>query len=377
MKGKTKAIREFAKKYKNEKDLAHVVDFLNATYPYKKRFNFSYAQASKKAYAWTIALNKKTSELKPGKIKVIKKLGDNFTLVHLLDAEAKAYEGFIMNHCVASYKDHPGIYSVRDPENLPVCTIEVSGRRIEQVKGKANGKVSVKYIQYCLKALTHFKKSVSELEMLSLGYSRELDLNWVKRHLGNYKIIEFNKKKYLYTGNQLTLVRPFAKNSLKVFRYFNHHGQCLAAFKHCLSLGGLENYELSDALVVACEGNRIEMVQPLLSVGAKILYENGRCFKKAAQLGYLSIIKSLVENVEKADNKYYDENSLIRDGLVFAVTAGKIEVVKYLWEKYNFSEHMLFSLLNLVKDYGQEEVYKYLKCVEAHRNAVGKLIQNQ
>lgn len=295
MKAKTIAIKNFAKKYAKEKDIAHVVDFLNSVYPYKKQFNFSYPEALGKANAWTEKLNqKKETQLNLGKVKVVKRLGDKFTLVKLLDQTSKDYEGFHMGHCVASYKEHEGIYSVRDPENLPVCTIEITGKRVEQIKGKANGKVAPKYINYCLKALRYFNKNVSSAELENLGYSSEIDIKWVKRHFENYKIIKFNNKSYLYTENKLKLVKPPKKKNKQILKHFTRHDQC-PEFMHYL----VDNVKitldwLDKMLASACTNNNLSLVKKLIAAGARV--GSNSCLSIAASKGHLDLVKWLIEN---------------------------------------------------------------------------------
>jgi hypothetical protein len=55
-----------------------------------------------------------------------------------------------MSHCVASYYGRDTvIYSLRDSNNNPHCTIEDGN----QIKGKGNGSVDPKYIDYVVKFL--------------------------------------------------------------------------------------------------------------------------------------------------------------------------------------------------------------------------------
>jgi hypothetical protein len=68
----------------------------------------------------------------------------------LLTPESKDYEGSHMGHCVGSGGyDNRTIYSFRDHENKPHCTIEFdeNSRDVQQVKGKGNRAVVEKYIQ--------------------------------------------------------------------------------------------------------------------------------------------------------------------------------------------------------------------------------------
>jgi hypothetical protein len=56
-------------------------------------------------------------------------------------------EGAKMHHCVAGYWDNvrsgtSRIYSLRNPQNQPMVTIEVQGKKVIQIKGPSNAKVT-------------------------------------------------------------------------------------------------------------------------------------------------------------------------------------------------------------------------------------------
>jgi len=93
---------------------------------------------------------------------VVKKWPDGYTMVKLSPADCKV-EGALMQHCVG--KDATGyakrvasedieLYSLRDPQNKPHVTIEVSARgrvgrgTIEQIQGKQNKEPIAKYHPY-------------------------------------------------------------------------------------------------------------------------------------------------------------------------------------------------------------------------------------
>ena len=69
--------------------------------------------------------------------------------VRVLTPEGLDYEGNAMGHCVGKggYDNGNTIFSLRDPDNLPHCTIEwkEAGRVVEQVQGRANQAVVERY----------------------------------------------------------------------------------------------------------------------------------------------------------------------------------------------------------------------------------------
>lgn len=58
------------------------------------------------------------------------------------------------------------IYSLRDADNMPHCTME----RDQQIKGKGNGDIHPKYIDYVVRFLEHMDMKVRDSEMEHLGY---------------------------------------------------------------------------------------------------------------------------------------------------------------------------------------------------------------
>jgi hypothetical protein len=85
----------------------------------------------------------------------VMKFKDDFRWVQLKSAKALKREGTLMQHCVgeggytgAVKSGRTRIYSLRDPQNQPHCTIEVESRQVNQVKGKQNKAPVEKYVAY-------------------------------------------------------------------------------------------------------------------------------------------------------------------------------------------------------------------------------------
>lgn len=73
--------------------------------------------------------------------------GNGFYFVHLKSEKATEREGKLMDHCVASHDEFENqIYSLRDSNNMPHVTIEVSEGTVTEIKGRSNHSVKDEYI---------------------------------------------------------------------------------------------------------------------------------------------------------------------------------------------------------------------------------------
>lgn len=151
----------------------HIIDYLAQTD--KKVERMSYPQAHKLAEAWTKALQKKGADIeeKPEDTEVIldfdKILDESkgFKILRLIGENAYKREGFLMRHCVADYFGRDvEVYSLRDNKNMPHCTME----KDQQIKGKGNGDIHPKYVDYIVRFLEHMDMKVGDGEMKHLGY---------------------------------------------------------------------------------------------------------------------------------------------------------------------------------------------------------------
>jgi len=198
----------YLKENKEDQDeIEHIIDYLiNDNAPYKL-IKTSYEQAKIKAEKWTKKLQNKGEHIKETKkdTEVVLDFKDGFKIVKLISKNAYDREGFLMRHCVASYygKDTE-IYSLRDKNNMPHCTIE----KDNQIKGKGNGDIHPKYIDYVVKFLEHIGMTVGDNEMAHLGYvniEKLLDdignKNEIKKDIFNKKYFPKNKKELLKDNN--------------------------------------------------------------------------------------------------------------------------------------------------------------------------------
>jgi len=147
----------------------HVIDFLKF-----KDFDFldwgNWALFKEKADKWSKMLQQNVAIIDEEyglDIKTVLDFKNGFRFVELISENSYKREGNLMSHCVASYygKDTE-IYSLRDQWNKPHCTIQ----KDTQIKGKGNGDISPKYIDYVVQFLEWSGMKVRDSEMKHLGY---------------------------------------------------------------------------------------------------------------------------------------------------------------------------------------------------------------
>lgn len=133
-------------------EVEHILDYLAQCN--KKLERMSYEQAKKLTSVWDKSLQKKGKNIKekPEDIEVVLDFKDGFKVVKLIGENAYKREGFLMRHCSASYfGKNVEVYSLRDQDNIPHCTME----KDKQIKGKGNGDIHPRYVDYVVKFLEH------------------------------------------------------------------------------------------------------------------------------------------------------------------------------------------------------------------------------
>jgi hypothetical protein len=83
----------------------------------------------------------------PADREVVMAYPDGWNMVNVNSENDLDVEGAKMHHCVAGYWDNvrsgtSRIYSLRNPQNQPMVTIEVQGKKVIQIKGPSNAKVT-------------------------------------------------------------------------------------------------------------------------------------------------------------------------------------------------------------------------------------------
>ncbi len=163
--------KHLIKNPENQSEIEHIIDYLS--YPRTTELldikGMSYESAKKNTGKWSKALSKKGRGIKekPEDTEVVLDFEDGFKIVKLVGKNAFEREGAIMGHCVASYYGkEKEIYSLRDKNNVPHCTME----KDQQIKGRGNGDIHPQYVHYVVKFLEHTGMTVGDSEMKHLGY---------------------------------------------------------------------------------------------------------------------------------------------------------------------------------------------------------------
>ena len=153
----------------NQTKIEHILDYFASNARPKRISRMSYEQAKSNTKKWNKSLIKRGKNITEtdSDIEVVLNFNDGFKFVKLKSQRAYEREGNLMRHCVASYYGRDvNVYSLRDEDNKPHCTIEED----RQIKGKGNGCISPKYIKYVVEFLENLGMSVSDSEMSNLGY---------------------------------------------------------------------------------------------------------------------------------------------------------------------------------------------------------------
>src|SRR3989304_5656363 len=153
----------------NQDEIEHILDYMSSKDAPKKLKGMSYKEADSNAKKWTLTQQKKGEHIKETEkdTKTILDFKDGFKIVKLIGENAFKRESYLMRHCVSNYynKDTE-IFSLRDKDNMPHCTMEKN----QQIKGKGNGDIHPRYIDYVVQFLKHIGMTVGDNEMKHLGY---------------------------------------------------------------------------------------------------------------------------------------------------------------------------------------------------------------
>ena len=214
----TKAIEAWVKRnqnhFKDSNEKNHLIEFLVNKYGHKNSINFSYPQCVLKAEAWVNELNKENlNQVDLGRIETVFEKGP-YKIIQILDQVARNYEGAKMSNCVAKYKDEDDLYSLRDKENIPHCTIEIKNGEIEQLSGRGNGPVYPKYVDFLLSFIEYKNVKIDNRSIYNIGYvGFQAVTQTLKNLTTNVKIKTFNDIEYVYCKNTLKFKKPILNES--------------------------------------------------------------------------------------------------------------------------------------------------------------------
>ena len=196
-------------------EVEHIIDYLILGDTSLNMQKMAYLEARKNAEKWVKTQQKKGAHIieTPEDTEVVLDFKDGFKVVKLIGENAYKREGFLMSNCVASYYGNDKvIYSLRDADNMPHCTMEHD----QQIKGKGNGDIHPKYVGYVVKFLEFVGMTVGDNEMEHLGYVNILaidDKNAVFKDLF--------QKKYFYKANPILDKDGKPYQSVSLWNKFN------------------------------------------------------------------------------------------------------------------------------------------------------------
>lgn len=182
--------------------ISHMIDWLESddAFRHRKRlFRMAVPDAFIMSIKWTDKLNKnfkKNIDKKEEGVLLILNLNNGYSIVKLESRYSYQREGSAMSHCSSTYYDRKdtSLYSLRDSENNPHCTIEISNGKVYQIKGKGNSSVSPKYHEYIVEFLNHLDfDNINHLDLKSIDISNS-EIYLFKNHENSNKELKLNKR---------------------------------------------------------------------------------------------------------------------------------------------------------------------------------------
>ena len=151
-------------------EVEHIIDYLASDRRPRRLDRATYSQMKHNADKWSYSLQKKGKDIDDTDgVETILDFGDGFRFVKLISKEAYEREGYCMSHCVSSYFDRDvTIYSLRDSQNQPHCTVEHDG----QIRGKGNDKVHSRYVDYVIEFIEFIDMEVGGRYIECIGYEK-------------------------------------------------------------------------------------------------------------------------------------------------------------------------------------------------------------
>jgi hypothetical protein len=180
----------------NQTEIENILDYIysNPRSDISKIWYKTILEKTEKRHKKLQSVSSKDNEVEWKDYEIILDFKDWFKFVKLISKSCYNREWKLMSHCVASYYwRNTNIYSLRDKQNKPHCTIE----EWQQIKWKWNWKIDPKYVDYVVKFLEKLWMTVWENEMKNLWYYKldKIDDNLKCDNLYNWYIYENNLDK--------------------------------------------------------------------------------------------------------------------------------------------------------------------------------------
>lgn len=290
----------------DEAEVHHLKDFLAANPNFKVSTRVSYMAVREKAEKWVKKLNDKNKSLKEsGRVEIAFDFKNGIKLVRLANQTAKNWEGKHMGHCVASYSNHEGIYSLRDEFNIPYCTIEVSRGTVVQIKGRANKEVALRYHHLVIKSLSVLECKLSAMDLKNIGYhavSKEI-YDKFQEHFSGVMNVIIEGRYYINISSPLKLKKEFTQFDADFCSALIDKFNCPEAVKQLISLKFID-VELRDQYIAAeikMSINKIHIVKPLvelISSPQKVFLQNLELLSVACSKKEITVFKYLFTKYE-------------------------------------------------------------------------------
>ena len=130
----------------------HMQDFVNNVFDIDPDYNLglkSWEEVVEDTNQWEETLRGRGAGkfYNPADRQVVKTYPDGWNMVEVVSENDLDVEGAKMHHCVAGYwqsvrTGSSKIFSLRTPTNQPMATIEVQGKKVIQIKGHSNAKIT-------------------------------------------------------------------------------------------------------------------------------------------------------------------------------------------------------------------------------------------
>lgn len=292
-----------------QSDIDHIFDWLENSNE-KLSIRMSFEQALEKANQWTSKINNLNEKglTGPGKTKEVLLFDNGYKFISLVDEMSYNWEGHYMNHCVASYFGGEGkIYSLRDKNNIPHCTIELRNNSITQIKGRSNGPIKPYLVSYVIQMLAHINCTLEIKDLLNIGYilPEDYTLKILKENYKNLKTFVNDNREFVFKGNKIVLVKEHNEYSEELFMFF------------------VEKNDIDNAVYFLNERFNISNIDSLIPRMLKIILTKG----------YFDFLKVLIEKGLSFQKFKDSSESYGLTPITAAISKNNLEIIKYLIEQ--------------------------------------------
>ncbi|ANB50310.1 hypothetical protein [Powai lake megavirus] len=251
-----------------------------------------------------------------------------------------------------------------DPENcwrffhygtqIALVTLPVNDPEF-QISNISKGKYAANHIilgpRYSLIDPETFKL----LEKLGLNTNRNYILIWALDN-GYLEIIKYLVSKIIITDKHIDIFNKY------IFIYINKNQTDIVIYlAKLIKISDIKYIEIFEKITY---NNNLKLIRELLPMVDFNPEACDKAFKIAAYMGFIDIMKYLVENGYNC----YPTNYFIRT----VIGENKLDVIKYLFETYNFSREQCFEYLSFstINNYTKisDFLYNYLGIITRNIN---------